>query len=51
MSKFHQFVEPRETEAEHMPTFTLDRQIARARHDMGDAKWAQLNREWSSYNG
>lgn len=28
------------------PTFTLDRQIAAARASMGEARWAELNREW-----
>ena len=28
------------------PTFTLDRHIANARREMGEARWAQLNSEW-----
>lgn len=28
------------------PTFTLDRQIAQARREMGETKWHELNREW-----
>lgn len=28
------------------PTFTLDRQITAARASMGEARWAELNREW-----
>ncbi|MFK4871627.1 hypothetical protein [Novosphingobium sp. ZW T3_23] len=29
-----------------LPTFNLDRSINAARADMGEARWAQLNREW-----
>jgi hypothetical protein len=28
------------------PTYSLDRLTAEARRDMGEARWAQLNREW-----
>lgn len=28
------------------PTYTLDRQIERAKAEMGAAKWARLNAEW-----
>lgn len=31
-----------------MPTFTLDRQIAQARREMGEARWAQLDAEWNA---
>ena len=33
---------------ESAPTFTLDRQIAQARRDMGEARWAELQKEWKS---
>jgi len=32
---------------EAAPTYTLDREIARARAEMGEEKWARLNAEWS----
>jgi len=32
--------------AEWDATATLDRQIAQARREMGEAKWAELNKEW-----
>ncbi len=32
---------------EHSGSFTLDRHIRRARREMGEAKWQQLNREWN----
>lgn len=32
--------------AEQVPPFTLDRHIAAARREMGEARWAELNREW-----
>lgn len=32
--------------AEQAPPFTLDRHIAAARREMGEARWAELNREW-----
>jgi hypothetical protein len=28
------------------PTFTLSRQVARARAEMGEARWSLLNAEW-----
>lgn len=28
------------------PTYTLDRQIAAARAEMGEQRWAELNAEW-----
>lgn len=31
---------------EYMPTLTLDRQIARARKEMGEERWSQLMAEW-----
>lgn len=30
----------------HNPTYTLDRQIAEARAEMGEERWAELNKEW-----
>lgn len=30
------------------PTYTLDRQIAEGRKNMGGERWAQLNREWEA---
>ena len=30
-------------EAEHLPTYTLERQIARARRQMGEREWRRLN--------
>lgn len=30
------------------PTFTLDREIARARAEMGEAEWMRRNSEWDS---
>lgn len=32
---------------ESEPTFTLDQQIAQARAEMGEARWAELGKEWS----
>lgn len=32
--------------AEHQPNFTLDQSIKRARQDMGEARWAELMKEW-----
>jgi len=37
---------PTTTDAAQEPTYTLDRDIARARREMGEARWAQLNAEW-----
>ena len=34
--------------AEWTPTFTLDRQIAEARADMGEAEWLRLNAEFDA---
>lgn len=33
---------------EFMPDFSLDRQVAQARRDMGEARWAELNAEWGA---
>lgn len=33
---------------EWMPDFSLDRKIASARRQMGEAKWAKLNKEWET---
>ena len=30
------------------PTHSLDRQIAQARQEMGEARWAELNAEWGA---
>lgn len=30
------------------PTFTLNRQIAQARKEMGETRWAELNREFEA---
>lgn len=35
-----------ETETHRCPTYTLDRQIAEARRNMGEERWAELNKEW-----
>lgn len=32
--------------SEQVPAFTLERHIAQARAEMGEARWAELNREW-----
>lgn len=34
------------TEPEWAPTMTLNKQVAQARREMGEARWAELNREW-----
>ena len=34
--------ERRESDA----TYTLDRQVSRARREMGEAEWQRLNKEW-----
>lgn len=34
--------------AECCPTFTLDRQIATARTEMGEERWQQLQDEWNA---
>lgn len=36
---------------EYTPSFTLDREVARARERMGPARWRQLNAEWSDAEG
>lgn len=30
------------------PTYNLDNQIARARREMGEERWAQLQAEWNA---
>lgn len=48
--KAHTFTEPREApiwQPEFTPSFTLDRQIAVARKDMGEKRWSELNGEWA----
>ncbi len=32
--------------SEQVPAFTLERHIAQARAEMGEAKWQRLNAEW-----
>lgn len=32
--------------AEHEPTYTLERQIAQARREMGEERWNELEKEW-----
>ena len=32
---------------EWAPTYRLDQHIARARKEMGEARWGQLNQEWN----
>lgn len=39
------WLEPR---PDYEPTFTLDRQIAHARREMGEARWAELQAEWNT---
>lgn len=39
-------IDPERDRRGHNPTFTLDRQIAEARASMGEARWAELNKEW-----
>lgn len=34
------------SEPEWVPTMTMSRQVARARREMGEARWAELNAEW-----
>lgn len=29
------------------PTFTLEQQVAQARREMGEARWQELQRQWS----
>lgn len=45
LSKFPP-IDPERDRRGHNPTFTLDRQIAEARAEMGEARWAELNKEW-----
>ena len=33
---------------EHEPTHTLERQIAEARREMGEARWQELMKEWEA---
>ena len=33
---------------EHEPTHTIERQIAEARRDMGEARWQELMKEWEA---
>jgi hypothetical protein len=35
-----------ERSPEWMPDFSLDRQVAQARREMGEARWNQLMKEW-----
>lgn len=30
------------------PSYTLDRQITRARKEMGPVRWAELDKEWNA---
>lgn len=39
------WLEPR---ADHEPAYTLDRQIALAREEMGPVKWAKVMAEWDA---
>lgn len=39
-------IDPERDRRGHNPTFTLDRQIAEARAEMGEEKWQRLNQEW-----
>lgn len=34
------------SEPEWVPTMTMNRQVARARHEMGEEVWLKLNQEW-----
>jgi len=31
---------------ENAPNYSLDKRIAQARREMGEARWAELNKEW-----
>ena len=33
---------------EYEPTHTLDRQIAEARHEMGESRWQELMKDWDN---
>lgn len=35
---------------EYTPSYLLDRQIAKARQDMGERRWNELNVEWEQGN-
>jgi hypothetical protein len=35
---------------DYVPNFTLDRQIAEAREQMGESRWQQLQAEWENGN-
>lgn len=37
-----------QNEPEETSCWSLDRQIAQARRDMGPARWAELNKEWNA---
>jgi hypothetical protein len=39
-------IDPERDRRGDRPTYTLDRQIAEARREMGEARWAELNKEW-----
>lgn len=40
--------QPAEFVPECTPTYTLDREIERAKAEMGPEKWARLNAEWEA---
>jgi hypothetical protein len=47
MNRFVPFQERRgEQPREFDATFTLDQQVARARAEMGEARWLELQAEW-----
>lgn len=33
---------------EWMPTLAMNRQVAQARREMGEARWNKLNQEWEA---
>ena len=37
-----------ERRREYDPTYAMDRQIAQARREMGEARWAELHAEWEA---
>jgi len=41
-------IDPERDRRGDRPTYTLDRQIAEARALMGEARWAELNKEWEA---
>lgn len=56
MKSRHRFATPRQPAPQLIdgnfmpsvePAFTLDRQIASARKDMGEKRWSELNGEWA----